>query len=173
MRGAINPLHHTFSWRGTWLSTGTTLPLPYNHHQQQQQQQHHRIRSWSGQVTSTETFPPPCFRTSLASYDLRFIFIKNIRNYLFKQYSRKFCHFVFVYWYMLFLGLLQHLHYIHDLLFPIVRLLWERNFNRLHSPDLFWLWHPTFWSMQKQRFVCYLEDSSSVICDFCISLAMR
>jgi hypothetical protein len=25
-RGAIPPLPHTSSWRGTWLSTGTTLP---------------------------------------------------------------------------------------------------------------------------------------------------
>jgi hypothetical protein len=27
MRGAIPPLPNTSSWRGAWLSTGTTLPL--------------------------------------------------------------------------------------------------------------------------------------------------
>jgi hypothetical protein len=27
-RGAIPPLPHTSSWRGAYLSTGTTLPLP-------------------------------------------------------------------------------------------------------------------------------------------------
>jgi len=30
MRGAVPPLPHTSSCRGAYLSTGTTLPLPYN-----------------------------------------------------------------------------------------------------------------------------------------------
>jgi hypothetical protein len=33
MRGAMPTLPHTSSWRGCWLSTGTTLPLelPYSY----------------------------------------------------------------------------------------------------------------------------------------------
>jgi hypothetical protein len=30
MRGAILPLLHTSSYRGDWLRTGATLPLPYH-----------------------------------------------------------------------------------------------------------------------------------------------